>query len=302
MHFRFHNPGRLQARLLLGRECDVHLAGNRSRDFALQHENVVQVTLEALPPQDLARSALDQLGSNSHLAVHANDGAFDERVDAQLLRDRWYGFAGALVVHHGGARGHAEPANSGKIGDQLFRHALGEIFLVRLAGQIVERQHCDRSNLTGRWQRRRTQESFHHEPRDEPRNSSDQDRHRPSHALSRARSRHIAELGDAGQLVQQFVCGLPSLVRVLREAAAHEPLECRRYIRVKRRNGWRFTPKDGCTDGGRAVALKGPLSGQHFVENRSEREQIAARIRLLARELLWGHVAERSQDRAACDR
>ena len=192
MHVRIDNAGSLQARLLLWRERDVHLAGNRSRDLSLQHENVLQVTLEALPPQHLSRSALDQLGRDSHLSACANDGAFDERVDVQLLRDGRYWFADALVVHHGRARGHAKPADGGEIGDQLFRHAIGEVLLVRLAGQILERQHRDRSNLGRRGTRRRTLEPSQCEPRQKARHTGDQDRRRPSHPFRRAGSRRVA--------------------------------------------------------------------------------------------------------------
>jgi len=48
-------------------------------DLSLQHQDVLQVTLEALPPQHLSRSALNQLGRDSHLSACANDGAFDEQ-------------------------------------------------------------------------------------------------------------------------------------------------------------------------------------------------------------------------------
>ena len=174
MYLRIDDPGASPGRLLLRRERDVHLAGNRSRDLSLQHENVLQVTLEALPPQRLSRSAMDQLGGDSHLSTCANDGAFDERVDVQLLRDGRDRFAGALVVHHGRARGHAKPADGGEIGDQLFRHAIGEILLVWLAGQILERQHSDRSNLGGGWYGRRTLEPAHREPRDKARHAGDE--------------------------------------------------------------------------------------------------------------------------------
>jgi hypothetical protein len=44
-----------------------------------------------------------------------------------------------------------EPADAGERGDDLFDHAVGEIFLLGVAAHIGERQRCDR-RLTGQCQ------------------------------------------------------------------------------------------------------------------------------------------------------
>ena len=64
-----------------------------------------------------------------------------DRVDAQLPGDLGKGLTRPLVVHRGGARDHAQASNLSQIRDQRFGHAIGEIFLRRLAGEIPQREH-----------------------------------------------------------------------------------------------------------------------------------------------------------------
>ena len=47
-----------------------------------------------------------------------------------------------------------------------------------------------------------------------------------------------------------------------------------------------------------ALSLERLLSRQHLVENRTESEDVGARVRVLALELFGGHVLERAQNRA----
>ena len=47
-----------------------------------------------------------------------------------------------------------------------------------------------------------------------------------------------------------------------------------------------------------ALAVERLLAGRHLVEHRAEREEVAARVRLAALELLGRHVLERAEDRA----
>ena len=45
------------------------------------------------------------------------------------------------------------PPICGEFGNQLLRHPVGKVFLFRIAGQVLERQDRDGSNLAGRWRR-----------------------------------------------------------------------------------------------------------------------------------------------------
>jgi hypothetical protein len=50
-------------------------------------------------------------------------------------------------------------------------------------------------------------------------------------------------------------------------------------------------------EAGLALALECPLPGGHLVDDRAEREEVRARIRLFAFDLLRRHVLKRAEDR-----
>ena len=97
-----------QTRLFLGRQGDPDFAGDALGHFALQGQDVPQVTLVTSRPQRFFRGGPDQPGRDSHLVARADHRAFDDAVDIQFPRDGWERLACLLVLHHRGARDHAK--------------------------------------------------------------------------------------------------------------------------------------------------------------------------------------------------
>ena len=80
----------------------------------------------------------DQLRGNQHAVARALDRAFDDSVHIQLPRDLLNGFLPALVAHNGRAAGHAQSADVAQRGAERLRHAVAEIGLVGVAGEIIQ--------------------------------------------------------------------------------------------------------------------------------------------------------------------
>ena len=91
---------------------------------------------------------------------------------------------------------------------------------------------------------------------------------------------------------------MPSLVRIFGKTPAYDLVDRRRHQRLKRGDRGRLTLEDRKADSGRAVPVECPLPGQHLVEDRTEREQIAAGVHLAAANLFGRHVANRTRDGA----
>src|SRR5438874_78121 len=82
------------------------------------------ITILALRPQALFFTAgTHQPDRDAHAIVGPLHRAFDERVDAKLLRNRRQRLAGALVLHDGGAGDDAPRTNLRQRPDQLVGHA-----------------------------------------------------------------------------------------------------------------------------------------------------------------------------------
>ena len=79
---------------------------------------------------------------------HAH-GAFEHRVHVQSARDLRHRLAGSLELHRGRARDDVDPAALAERADQLVGDPIGEVFLRRIAGEVRERQHGNRSDGAG---------------------------------------------------------------------------------------------------------------------------------------------------------
>ena len=85
-------------------------------------------------PQMRVGMRVDELRRDAHLVARALHRAFDHRIHAQLARDLRQRFARALVAHGGSPRDDLQSADLRQLGGQLFRHAVGKIFLRRIGG------------------------------------------------------------------------------------------------------------------------------------------------------------------------
>ena len=123
----------------------------------------------------------------------------------------------------------------------------------------------------------------------------------PLSAAHDGRQRAAAELrrvADPAQFAGQVARALPALVGILREARR---ARCDRAGGV---SGCSSTIGGGCVLRIAAIRLawlfplERLLPGDHLVEHRAEREDVGARVGLLALDLLRRHVLKRAEDRA----
>src|SRR6516164_6004325 len=121
--------------------------------------------------------SIDQLPRNADPLTSPAHRAFEHVSDAEfltdLLRIDHLAFVGEARV----AGDDEQPADARERGDDLLDHAVGEIFLLRIAAQILERQYRDR-RLVGQRERRKSHRLGGAEP-DPPH------MHRPSNVLQR---------------------------------------------------------------------------------------------------------------------
>ena len=89
-------------------------------------------------------SHLDQLRGNAHPLARLAHAAFENGRYVQLLRHRRDVDLRALEAERRGARGDPQAANLREHVEQLFRKAVGEIFVFLVAAHVHEGQHGDR--------------------------------------------------------------------------------------------------------------------------------------------------------------
>jgi len=99
-----------------------------------------------------AALCVDQLRGDAHATASLAHRAFEHIADAQLAADLFHIDGLALVRKARIAGDDEEPADAGKRSDDLLDHAVGEIFLLRVAAHIRKGQHCNR-RLVGQRQR-----------------------------------------------------------------------------------------------------------------------------------------------------
>ena len=109
-----------------------------------------------------------------------------------------------------------------------------------------------------------------------------------------------AALGDPLQLQHHVVRRLPAVARDPWRGSLDDPVERRRDHRLDRRDRRRVRVQDRADQ---AAPGSSPWNAffpvSHLVEHAAEREDVAARVGLVALELLGRHVLERPEDRAA---
>ena len=117
----------------------------KAGDYLILHlEEVGETPIKTIRPEMTAVLGVDQLHVDSHLALIALDRTLQYVADAKLLADLPCVNILALESEGGVARDHEGAAQAGKPGGEIFRDAVGEIILIRIAGEICERQHDDR--------------------------------------------------------------------------------------------------------------------------------------------------------------
>src|SRR6516165_5786633 len=87
---------------------------------------------------------IEKLGGYSNAVATAAQAAFEDIAHPQLAADLADVDGAALIGEARIARDHKEPLDAREPRDDFLDHAVGEIFLLRIAAQIGERQHGDR--------------------------------------------------------------------------------------------------------------------------------------------------------------
>ena len=87
---------------------------------------------------------VDQLAGDPHPIARPADAALEDVAHAELAADLLDVDGFALVGETRIARDDEEPADARECGDDLLDHAVGEVFLFRIAAHIREGQHRDR--------------------------------------------------------------------------------------------------------------------------------------------------------------
>jgi hypothetical protein len=91
-----------------------------------------------------AARGIDELRGDAHAIACLADAALEHEAHAEVAPDVLYLDRLALVGEGGVARDHEQARDLGEIGDQVFGHAVAEIFLLSIAAHVRERQHGDR--------------------------------------------------------------------------------------------------------------------------------------------------------------
>src|SRR5262249_34417468 len=99
-----------------------------------------------------AAGRIDQLRGDAYAVSGFADAAFEDITDAEFAADLLHVDPMAFVNEGRVAGDDEQPANAGECRDDLLDHAVGKIFLLRVAAHIREGQHRDR-RLVGQRQR-----------------------------------------------------------------------------------------------------------------------------------------------------
>src|SRR5208283_410855 len=97
----------------------------------------------ALRPYMAAGGDVVELRRDADAIAALAHAALDHVADADVLGDLLQGDGLALVDERRVARDHVEPAQLGQRGDDVLADPVREIFLLRFAAQVDERQHRD---------------------------------------------------------------------------------------------------------------------------------------------------------------
>jgi len=119
-------------------------AGDAGRDLILQLENVVERGVEAVGPDVSAGRRVDQLPADTHPVGGFAHAAFEHVAHAELLRHLLHIDRLALVGKGGIAGDDKEPRQPGDRRRDLLDHAIDEIVLLGIAGQVLKGQDRQR--------------------------------------------------------------------------------------------------------------------------------------------------------------
>ena len=258
-------------RLLLRCDGDLDLRRDRLRHLALEREDVPHVALVGFGPEVTVRRGIHEEGRDPDAVPRAEHRAFDDRAHVEGAGDVPERRVRALVAHDRRPRDDAQRADLRQACDQRFRHAVREIVLLGIAGEVLEREHRDRIDA-------------------------------PSilGALALiAREGGGPRRAHAPEVRVQLARGGVAALGTLLQEAQDDPIGERRDLRVppRRRDGVAMT--DRVDERGGERLLEREPSGRHLVEHDAQRVEVAAGVDALAPHVLRRGVAHRAHELAA---
>ncbi len=133
---RIHRPRARRPPGAVGRDGDADLLGDRARHLVLEREHVLQAALVAVRPEVAVGRSVDELRRDAHAPGRSHHRAFHDTFHAQLARDLGQRLGAALVAHHRLPRDHTQRRPGGEVGDERVRHAVAEVVLRGISGQV----------------------------------------------------------------------------------------------------------------------------------------------------------------------
>src|SRR5271165_4471229 len=131
-------------------QLNVERHPDTAGDLVLQRKQVARVAVEAPGQHMRAGLGIDQVRVDADLVARPSNASFQHVAHTKLAPDLLHIDAVALVREARIAGDYEQPADARQRGDDFLDHAVGEIFLVRIAAHILERQYRDRRLLRQR--------------------------------------------------------------------------------------------------------------------------------------------------------
>ena len=119
-------------------------------DLVLEFEDVRQVAIITVGPDVVVRRGVDELGGDAHAVAALADAALQDVAHAKLASDAFDVDGLALVIERRIPRDDEEPAKLRQTRDDVLGNTVGEVFLLRVAAHIDERQDGDRGSFGAR--------------------------------------------------------------------------------------------------------------------------------------------------------
>src|ERR1700719_3068212 len=124
--------------LFLWRQCNAQSLRNTSRAFLLNGGDIVELPLEALGPDGVPCRGFHKLCGDADAVAGAADGAFEHVGGAELLAYLLRGNRLVAESEHLRTREYLELRDLRNLGDDVFRDAVAEIFVLFGAALVFE--------------------------------------------------------------------------------------------------------------------------------------------------------------------
>ena len=86
-------------------------------------------------------AGVEKLSRDAHVITRTHHGTLDNRIDVEFGGNLGQAFLGVLELHHGRPRNNPQRVDLRQVRDQLVGHSVGEVFLIGIAGKVIEGKH-----------------------------------------------------------------------------------------------------------------------------------------------------------------